>query len=333
MGKYLSQDDVDSLISSYQSGEINVIDHQFGKAESEALLYDFKRPSRISKEQLRMLQSIHENFSRIFANSLSANLRAPVEVQIESIDQVTYEEVINSLANPTGLYVFEVEPQERKAFMEITLPLVFSIIDRLFGGTGKPLEENREMTTIEKAVITNVMTRGFEDLIEVWKPFYALTIEIKSIEGNPKFVQISFPNDLVLFVTLKVIIDKGYGLLSICYPYLLLEPMLFKISSPEWLFGGKDKTSPQSQSLFTREIEKTVLPIKSELGRTAITVSDLLNLEEGDVIRLDTSVNDPAKLYVDNRHKFNGVIGVKGKRNCFKVQSIIEDNTGGFFDD
>jgi flagellar motor switch protein FliM len=328
VSKYLSQDDVDSLISSYQSGEISFNDTRFQKQKSQALLYDFKRPNRISKEQLRMLQSIHENFTRIFSNSLSAHLRVPAEIQIESIDQVTYEEVMNSLANPTALYIFEVDPQERKAFMEITLPLIFTIIDRLFGGKGKPLEENREMTTVEKAMIAKIMTQAFKDLIEVWKPVFEFTVEIKSVESNPKFVQISFPNDLVLFVTFKVIIEKGYGLISICYPFLLLEPMLTRISSPEWLFGGKDKSSPESQILIEKEIERTMLPVRALVGETAITIADLLELEKGDVIKLDNSIHEKSKLFISGRHKFDCVAGVNGKRYCIKILSI-NDKIGG----
>ena len=207
VANYLSQDDIDSLITAYSSGDIPDSADPEEVEDTRAYAYDFKRPNRISKDQLRTLLSIHDSFARLFSNSLSAILRSFIEIQIESIDQVTYSEVIMSLPNPTSLFVFDVRPINRKAFMEINLPLVFSVIDRLFGGRGKTFDKNRELTAIESTVTTRIVERAFEDLSTAWRPFFRIEPELAATESNPRFVQISHQNDIVLFLSFKVIME------------------------------------------------------------------------------------------------------------------------------
>lgn len=269
----LSQDAVDALVSAYADEAPDA---------PTAYSYDFKRPNRISKDQLRTLLSIHDSFARIFSNSLSAVLRTFVEIQVESIDQVTYSEAVLALPNPTSLFVFDENEGDHKGFLEINLPLVFSVIDRLFGGRGRTVEHNRELTHIEESMCRRIVERAFEDLATAWKPFHEITPKLSGTESNPRFIQVAHQNDIVVFLSFKVIMDESYGLLSICLPYLFLEPMLAKMSSTSWFTSHLRGQSTDERNLLVRELQETELDIRALAGRTDISVSDLLDLEAGE---------------------------------------------------
>ncbi len=322
----MSQDDIDSLVQSFAEDEsaVDLADVPDEDEDEEHIyVYDFKRPNRISKDQLRTLLSIHDSFSRIFSTTLSSILRSFIEIQIESIDQLTYSEVIMSLPNPTSLHVFEVQPMERKGFLEMNLPLAFALIDRLFGGRGRSSDTSRELTKIEETVIGQIINRAFEDLHVAWSPFHPLKPKLHSVESNPRFVQISLQNDIVLFLSFKVIMEESYGLISLCFPYLLLEPMLAQLSNTSWFVSNLRGQTQTERRLLSRETRHSPLPIRALIGHTNITVQDFLALEPGDVIRLDESADSPAQIEIGDRLRFHGKPGLVGNRIAVKITEEI----------
>ncbi len=327
----MSQTDIDSLVDSFEEQE-EVLDATGDSMDEDgeggnAYEYDFKRPNRISKDQLRTLLSIHDSFSRLYSTSLSSILRSFIEIQIESIDQLTYSEVIMSLPNPTSLFVFDVDPLERKGFLEINLPLVFSIVDRLFGGRGRSIDSSRELTHIEDAVSRRIVDRAFEDLTTAWAPFYDLKPRLHSTESNPRFVQISLQNDIVLFLSFKVIMEESYGLLSLCFPYLLLEPMLTHLSNTSWFVSNLRGQTPGEEALLNRETSNTMLDIKAVVGSTNVAMRDFVQLEPGDVIRLDQPANDPLQVLVGDRLRYKGKAGLIGTRKAVQIdEEMLPDD-------
>lgn len=322
----MSQDDIDSLVQSFAEDEQELVEEPPQEEEDgdeHIYTYDFKRPNRISKDQLRTLLSIHDSFSRIFSTSLSSILRSFIEIQIESIDQLTYAEVIMSLPNPTSLYVFDVDPLERKGMLELNLPLAFSLIDRLFGGRGRSSDTNRELTKIEEAVINRIITRAFDDLNTAWAPFHSLKPRLHSTESNPRFVQISLQNDIVLFLSFKVIMEESYGLISLCFPYLLLEPMLAQLSNTSWFVSNLRGQTAAERRLLSRQTRDTSLPIRAEVGSTNLSIEEFLSLETGDVIRLDQSAKSPVQLRVGNHVRFRGEAGLEGKRIAVRLTDQV----------
>ncbi len=319
----LSQTDIDSLVDSFDDEPMTIdtaAEQVAREDESDHVFdYDFKRPNRISKDQLRTLLSIHDSFSRLFSTSLSSILRSFIEIQIESIDQLTYSEVIMSLQNPTSLFVFDVEPLERKGFFEVNLPLVFSIVDRLFGGRGRSIDNSRELTHIEDAVSRRIVDRAFEDLTTAWAPFCEFRPKLHSTESNPRFVQISLQNDIVLFLSFKVIMEESYGLLSICFPYLLLEPMLGQLSNTSWFVSNLRGQTPTEKSLLTRETHNTLLDLRAVVGSTQVPMRDFVQLEAGDVIRLDQSADEPIQVLVGDRFRFCGKPGLNGMKKAVQI--------------
>ena len=315
----LDPNDVDSLVRVFSPQD------PAPESTPPALSYDFRRPNRISKDQLRTLLSIHDGFARLFSTSLSSILRSFIEIQVESIDQVTYAEVTQSLANPTSIFIFDVEPVERKAFIEIQLGLVSSIIDRLFGGRGQNLDRNRELTAIEERVLSTIVERALADLVTTWRPFFEIEPRLDSVESNPRFVQVSFQNDVVLYITFKVIMEEGYGYLSMCFPYLLIEPMLAQLSNTSWLVSKLGGQSDEDQDLLRRELEETRLNLHALVGTTELPLSEIVELEVGDVIRLDESADRPIKVDVGGITKFWGHPGRSGTRKAIKVEQVAEE--------
>lgn len=324
MAKYLSQNEIDSLLDSFSSGdmEIEADSPEMELSDGNIKIYDFKRPNRISKDQIRTLHLVHDSFARHLSNTLSSVLRSFIEVQVESIDQVTYNEVIVSMPNPTAVYVFQIEPFNRQAFLEVNLPLVFSIIDRVFGGKGTAKSCNRELTLIEESVMRKIAKAAMADLVEAWRPFYEMNIEMESLQTNPRFLQISFQHDIVLYLSFKVIMEMSYGFINLCFPYLTLEPMIQNLTGQKWLRAATLADENAMKEHFSKELLETRLDVVAELGKSEITISELLNLEPGDVIRLDQNVDAPISMNVRGIDKMKGYPGLFKRSRAVKLTDV-----------
>jgi flagellar motor switch protein FliM len=220
MSDILSQEEVDALLNAVSTGSL-VPDNAGEKAPSpdmgsdpsddgsrdkSVILYDFRRPDRVSKDQMRTLQNLHDGYARLLSTTLSSYLRTLVEIDIVSVDQLTYSEFMMSISNPSCIYVFQMEPLEGAAIFEVNPSLVFFIVDRLFGGQGKPSEHNRELTDIEKNVLTKIVERALLNLKEVWEHVGIFTPKIESYETNSQFVQIAPPNETVILISLILVV-------------------------------------------------------------------------------------------------------------------------------
>jgi len=322
--KFLSQNEIDSLLDSFSTGDMEVEPDspELAPSDEKIKLYDFKRPNRISKDQIRTLHLVHDSFARHLSNSLSSVLRSFIEVQVESIDQVTYNEVIVSMPSPTAVYIFRIEPFGRQGFLEVNLPLVFSIIDRVFGGKGAAKTCNRELTLIEESVMKKIANSAMNDLAAAWLPFYEMNIELETLQTNPRFLQISFQHDIVLYLSFKVIMEMSYGFINLCFPYLTLEPMIQNLTGQKWLRAATMADENAMKNHFAKELLETQLDIVAELGKSEIRIGELLNLEKGDVIRLDQNVDAPISLNVGGIDKMQGYPGLKKRSRAVKLTDV-----------
>ena len=255
MSDILSQEEVDALLNAVSTGSLVPESAADKSAPAEGslsldnpdrdksvVLYDFRRPDRVSKDQMRTLQNLHDGYARLLSTTLSSYLRTLVEIDIVSVDQLTYSEFMMSISNPSCIYVFQMEPLEGAAIFEVNPSLVFFIVDRLFGGQGKPSEHNRELTDIEKNVLTKIVERALLNLKEVWEHVGIFTPKIESYETNSQFVQIAPPNETVILISLEVRMKHGSGLISLCFPYMLLETVITKLSGESWISGQRTTT-------------------------------------------------------------------------------------------
>ena len=287
-------------------------------------IYDFKRPDKFSKDQIRTLQMIHESFARLATTALSARLRSLVHVHVGSVDQLTYEEFIKSIPNPTTLAIIELAPLKGSAVFEIDPSITFAMVDRLFGGKGVLANINRELTDIERSVIERIVLRILTDLKEAWANVVELRPRLGAMESNPQFVQIVPPNDMVVLVTLETRVGDVEGLTNLCIPYSTIEPIISKLSAQFWYSSIRRGTTDETVEAVKRRLAKVQVDCRAVLGHSMVTARDLVALRKGDVIRLEETVKEDATIVVGTREKFKCRPGIVGKKMSVQVTEVLE---------
>lgn len=341
MTEVLSQEEIDALLTAISSGDVEQSGGEIptggeqaaaapaGKGKSERRkkikVYDFKRPDKFSKDQIRTLQMMHEAFARLATTALSARLRTLVGVHVSSVDQLTYEEFIKSIPNPTTLAVIDMSPLKGSAVLEMEPAITFSMIDRLFGGKGKPVKLSRELTDIERGVVERIIQRILNDLKEAWSNVVDLRPRLAQFESNPQFVQIVPPNDMAVLITLDTRVGEVEGLTNFCIPYITLEPIISKLSAQYWYSSIRRSTSGDAVEAIKGRLSRTPISIVAQLGSAMITMRELLALDVGDAIKLNESLGSEASLSIHNRKKFHCRPGVSGNRMAVQLTRQVED--------
>lgn len=328
MTEVLSQSEIDALLSAISSGEnLDRIDTRKVEVERRKIkMYDFKRPDKFSKDQIRMLQMMHENFARVATTSLSAQLRTLVGVHVASVDQLTYEEFIRSVSNPSTLAIVGMDPLKGSSILEIDPSITFTIIDRLFGGPGEnPKNLNRDLTDIELSVMEGIMVRILGNLRESWSQVIDLRPRLGSIETNPQFAQIVPPNDMVVLITLETKVADVEGMMNFCIPYITMEPIISKFSAQYLYASIRRGSTSENLKIFKEKLQNIFVEISAELGEIEVPLEDVLNLQKGDVIKLtETKITDPVVLKIANRKKFTCRPGISGSRMAIQITGLIE---------
>ncbi|MDR0303861.1 MAG: flagellar motor switch protein FliM [Chitinispirillales bacterium] len=291
-------------------------------------LYDFRRPDRVSKDQMRTLQSLHESYARQFSTTLTNYLRTFVEIEVVAVDQLTYSEFIMSISNPSCIHLFRMEPIEVTAIFEMNPSLVFFVIDRLFGGLGKSSEHSRELTPIEQNVIRNIISRGLDDLASVWEHMGDFSPKITAYETNPMFVQIAPPGETVILITFEVQLLKSSGLMSICFPHAIIDKLFSFITSESWI-TTQVQTTAETRKIVEEEIQELKVPLSVVMGQTKLTVRDLLQLEKDDILCLEKHKDDDLIVQIGGKSKMGGKSGIVGRKKAVKITKIIEPEVPG----
>ncbi len=326
MSDVLSQNEIDALLNAISTGEVNTEELKT-KNEKNIKVYDFKRPSKFSKEQKSTIEMIHETFARLAGTSLSTRTRSLVSVNIASIDEITYEEFIRSVPTPTFLSVFYVDAFGASCALEINLPIVFTILDRLLGGPGNTIGKVRSLTEIEESIMRREVARLLNALKEAWSNIVQIIPRLELIEFNPQFVQIAPPSEMTLLVTFNVAMSDSEGFMNLVFPSTTLEPVMAKLTTKSWL-GSKQEKESKERTIrdIVERVKKTPIPLYVSLGETTITLKELLMLEPGDVIKLNSKVTDSLKVYLGNKVKYLGTAGNIGKHYGVKIEKAIEDS-------
>ena len=324
MSEVLSQNEIDALLSALNSGEISVSEIKEDKEERRVREYNFKIPNKFAREHTRTLQIMHENFSRLLQTYLQGYLRALVQIEVISVDQLTYNEFSNSMPNPSVLGIIDFAPLTGSIIMQVAPSISFAMIERVLGGIGHAFERARGFTDIEITLIEKIMNQIIGFFKDPWKNVIDLKPKLKRIETNPQFVQIMSPNETVALITLNTKIGNIEGMFHICIPHLVIEPIIPKLSTKYWYSGLNKEVTTSDLKTIERRIHTTVLPIKAVLGKTDITVRDFLGLQLGDVIPLNKAINEDLDIYVGNRLKFSGKPGLKKNKVAIKVANVLK---------
>ncbi len=326
MTEVLSQDEIDQLLTAISSGDIETEDVHQATDQRKIKIYDFKRPDKFSKEQIRTVSIMHETFARLTTTSLSAQLRSLVQVHVASVDQLTYEEFIRSIPNPTTLAVINMDPLKGSAILEIDPAITFSIIDRLFGGQGEGAKVTRDLTDIEQSVMEGIIVRILGNMREAWSQVIDLRPRLGQIETNPQFAQIVPPTEMVVLVTLETKVGEVEGMMNFCIPYLTIEPIISKLSAQYWYSSVRRGTTTENLNILRERLATIAVSMIAEIGRMDLTVRDVLSLRKGDVIRLqNVRTNDPMSLNIGDRRKFLCKPGQIGNKLAVQIIKKLED--------
>jgi flagellar motor switch protein FliM len=287
--------------------------------------YDFRHPDKFSKDQLRTLEMLHESFARLCAAGLSTQLRTIVQARVSGVSQLTYSEVIRSISSPAVLAIFSMEPLEGEAFIELEPKLIFTIIDRLLGGRGEAGAVTRELTDIELTVVENIISRFLVNFKETWASTTEIRPKLSHIESNPQFTQITSPGDIVVLIILELTIGEMKGRMSICIPYVSLEPIIGELSSQQRYATSSKKIPIKRSEKLRKRMENVPVPLIAELGTTQILVREMLELTPGDVIKLDGKIGDDLILKVGNQPKFKCKPGLSGTKMAVQISEVIRE--------
>lgn len=340
MAESLSQAEIEALLESLTSDGSEVmppaepvsqpaaIAPQHGPAISVAYeIYDFRRPDKFAKDQLRTLQMLHETFARLFASSLSAYLRVPVHVDLVSVEQIPYDEYMRSLTNSI-ITIFSMSPLTGQALLEVEFSMVLSMIDRLLGGPGSMSKSSAVLTDIERALTDSIIVRALKDFRSAWEGIAQFTPRRESMETQPQFVQIVPANDVVVSILFEIRIGEMRGAMSICIPYLLLKPITSRLSAQRWFASSVKRRSGMHAATLANRLRQTRLTAVARLGTAQLTVAELLSLGPGDVVPLKKKQSDAIDLMIEGAVKFRGQPGVKGRNLAVHIREVVSSPEG-----
>ena len=324
MSDILSQSEIDNLLKQLSDGDLDV-DQIQGEDEKQVKNYDFSRPTKFSKEHLRTLEIIFEHYSRLVSTNLPVYLRKNVQVSVASSETVTFSEFSNALSNPSVLGIINFAPLNGNIIIEIATNLCYAMLDRMLGGSGQPLEKSREFSDIELTILQKLLVMFTQLLREPWKNVVDISPVLSRLETNPQFAQVIAPSDMIAIVTLNMKIGDVEGMLNICLPFFTLEDVMDKLKTKYWFSTMQENHDEHYEEYIESMIRRVDVPIKAVLGKSTISVSDFLNLQVGDCIRLDSRVDTDMEVYVGNIKKFTALPGTDRDSYAVQITSVIRE--------
>jgi flagellar motor switch protein FliM len=340
-GDVLSQTEVENLLSAMSGGEqqpaaavAGPVTEYRGASRTppayrdKVTTYDFKRPERVGKEQMRALHTMHEGFGRNFGAALSALLRSIVEVKLTSVDQLTYSEFVFSLENPTCFNLLKAEPLEGNLILDINPSILFPIIDRMLGGgreTGSLAR--RPLTEIELRLVSRITGLFLQELTHAWENVLDLKFEVVQVESNPQLVQIVPPNEVVVLISFEITLGDLRGMINLCIPYNSIERIGGKLSANSWVTYGKRQATPESVVQIGRAVCTSQVEMNVHLAQTRITAGELLSLRVGDIITTAKDVHNPLVVSVEGIPKYHASPGAFKGHKAILISEPIKNPT------
>lgn len=324
MADVLSQNEIDALLKQLSSGELDVEDIEDSKT-TRVKEYDFSRPAKFSKEHLRTLEIIFEHFGRLLSSNLPAYLRKTVQIEVMNSEAITYSEFANAMLNPVLLGVVNMSPLNGNIIIEMATNIGYTIIDRLLGGFGEPLDKARDFSEIELSILERIFNIIISLLREPWVNVVEINPYLERIETNSQFAQIISPTEMTALVTINVNIGGVEGLMNVCLPYITLEDIMDKLNTKYWFSTMQDRDETSYAEVIETAINKAYIPVSAELGKSTITVMDFVNLQVGDVIKLNRNIEDELDIYVGNIVKFKALPGSFSENYAVKLTEVIRE--------
>ena len=323
MGEVLSQAEVENLLKAVDGEEAATTR---GAAEvfrprEKVSVYDFKRPERVGKEQMRGLQTMHEGFGRNLGASLSALLRTMVEVKLTSVDQLTYSEFVFSLENPTCFNLISAAPLEGQLILDINPSILFPVIDRMLGGaTNSTTPTRRPLTEIELRLVSRITGLFLQEMQHAWEHVLPLQLAVERVESNPQLVQIIPANEVIVLISFELAVGDTRGMMNLCIPFNSIERISTKLSSNSWVSYSKRPVTAESMQRMGNRLATAPVEVVVALAATRITTSDMLGLRVGDIIASEKDVHDSLMVYVEGKPKFLASPGKFKGRKAIQIR-------------
>ena len=324
MADILSQAEIDALLSAMSSGELDTEQMQ-QKDEKKVKNYDFSSPTKFSKEHLRTLEIIFEHYARLLSTNLPVYLRKNVQVSVVGSEAIKFNEFTNSLSSPIIMGVVNFAPLTGSIIMELGTNLGYAMLDRMLGGNGMPLEKSRDFSEIEQIIIEKILVMFVQLLREPWKNVIDISPVLSRLETNPQFAQVIAPSEMVAIVTLSIKIGDVEGMMTICLPFLTLEDVMDKLNTKYWYSTMQEKHDENYEMYIESMIRKVDVPVKAVLGTSTISVSDFMNLQVGDCIKLNSLMDQDMDVYVGNIKKFTALPGTERDSYAVRITSVIRE--------
>ncbi len=339
----LSQDEIDSLLSSLAVGaeapageppkavlpdpvRAVVASEEKSSDKRNYKLYNFRRPDKFSKDHLRALQTIHESFARQLSLVMTAYLRMTVEIDVVSVDQLTYDEFVRSMPVPMTVSILELDPLPGQVLLGMGYEVVSSTIDRMLGGPGLAEAKARELTDIEQSLIRRVLDRAIVSLEEAWRSMMNVNASMVGMEESYALIQVATPGEIVALITFEISIgSRNTGLISLCIPYPVLEGVIGQLSAQHIFHRQQSLTPFEEQAKILKKLNFAKMPLQVLLGGTTIAVGDLLELSIGDVIRLDKGARSDLLVCINERPKFFARPGQVKDKLAVCISDSVED--------
>ncbi|MDR1840344.1 MAG: flagellar motor switch protein FliM [Holophagales bacterium] len=334
MAKILSQEEVDALLKSHVKGDkpLSAPPPEKPSAKSKKAgpqkkvsLYNFRRPDRVSREQMRSLHFMHDRFARNFSSSLSAYLRFITEVNLISVEQLSYQEFLLSVPDPTCFNAISLRPLEGAFAMEVNPQLVFPIIDKMLGGPGEQVRHMRTMTDIEQSIFDGVLKLALDDLKDAWKTIIELDFKVQARETSPQLIQIVAPNEVVILIVFEVKMGNTAGMINLAIPSIILEPVSNKFDQ-EMFTGYKKSATFEEAKLLSASIKRCDMAVSAEIRGTSLTLASVLNLQAGDMIQLTKKQDAVLDLTIDAIPRMKGFVALNvHQKRVFQITSAGQE--------
>lgn len=321
----MSQNEIDALLAALSSGEMDAEELKKEETQKKIRAYDFKRAVRFSKDHIRSLTRIHENFARYLTTYFSAQLRTFVQISVVQVEQLPYDEFIRSIPKMTILNIFEAEPLEGRMVLEVHPNVAYAMLDRLLGGVGAAPSKMGALTEIETIIMEKIFSRAFDSLQEAWKTVIDINPRMEALETNPQFMQIVSPNETIALISLSTKIGDTTGMINLCIPHVVIEPIMSKLSVHHWFVSQKKSRVPEEVEALQHRVHRAKLPIVAELGESQITISEFLSLAVGDVISLNKPVEDGLAIRIGDKLKYIGSPGTIKDRIAVQIDEIVSE--------
>jgi flagellar motor switch protein FliM len=318
MDKQLSQSEIDAVFQSLNS------DRPDEALSKKAVLFDFRRPDRIAKSQLRAIHQLHDNFVRNLVSSLSAYLRSYLMINLVSVEQLSYAEFLECLPSPTCIASLGLKPYDGNAVLELNSSLVFPILEMLLGGSGKSsISIQRELTEIEQSLLDGLIRIILHDLKESWKGVTPIDFSMESMETEPQFLQILAPSEAVVAIAIELRIGESIGMMNIAMPSIIIKMMRQKFDQ-QWSVRKSESTDSEQIRIFDL-IRSSEIGVDVRLEGSTLNLNELMSLNEGDVLVFDSTVQRPLRCLLNGVPKFQGHISAGDQKLCFRVdRPVIE---------